>query len=144
MAFDLEPQRKFIHNTMCMDHNFSTGSVERIFSELSPHLVSPHSTGAVDKILSKFPHSYFLVFAQESIKEGAIGEALCAELPLVKSALSYVPHPAALGFRWSNLTSILCQVKMFRFFLGSKVQYKIEMRYRGIVSARRNILKGRN
>ena len=86
--------------------------------------------------------SYFLVFAQESIKEGAIGEALYAELPLVKSALSYVPLPAALGFRWSNLTSILCRGKMSRFFLGSKLRFKIEMRYRGIVSARLGILKG--
>ena len=75
-------------------------------------------------------------------KEGAIGEALCAELPLVKSALSYVPLPAALGFRWSTLTSILCRGKMFRFFLSSKLQFKIEMRYRGIVSARLGILKG--
>ena len=75
-------------------------------------------------------------------KEGAIGEALYAELPLVKSALSYVPLPAALGFRWSNLTSILCRGKMSRFFLGSKLRFKIEMRYRGIVSARLGILKG--
>ena len=51
----------------------------------------------------KFPHSYFLVFAQESIKEGAIGEALCAELPLVKSALSYVPLPAALTMPLEHL-----------------------------------------
>ena len=67
-------------------------------------------------------HLYFLVIAQESIKEGAIGEALCAELPLVKSALSYVPLPAALGFRWSNLTSILCRGKMSRFLSGSSAR----------------------
>ena len=75
-------------------------------------------------------------------KEGAIGEALCAELPLVKSALSYVPLQAALNFRWSTLTSLLCQGKMFRFFLGSNARYKIVMRHRGIENARLGILKG--
>ena len=75
-------------------------------------------------------------------KEIGIGEALCAELPLVKSALSYVPLPAALGILWSNLTSILCQAKMFRFLLGSNVRYKIEMRHRSLVSACLGILKG--
>ena len=84
----------------------------------------------------------FLSSHKKGCKESAIGEALCAELPLVKSALSYVPLPAALGFRWSTLTSILCRAKMFRFLLGSYVRYKIEMRYRGIVSARLGILKG--
>ena len=39
---------------------------------------------------------YFLVTAQESTKEGGIGKALCAALPRVKSALPYVPIPAAL------------------------------------------------
>ena len=36
----------------------------------------------------------FLVSARKERKEDAIGEALSAALPRVKSALSYVPHPA--------------------------------------------------
>ena len=36
----------------------------------------------------------------------------------------------------------MCRAKMFRFLLGSNVRYKIEMRHRGIVSARLGILKG--
>ena len=46
----------------------------------------------------------FLFPNKKVTKEIGIGEALCAELPLVKSALSYVPLQAALNFRWSNLT----------------------------------------
>ena len=41
----------------------------------------------------------FLSPNKKVTKEIGIGEALCAELPLVKSALSYVPLPAALGQR---------------------------------------------
>ena len=37
----------------------------------------------------------FLVSARKERKEAAIGKALYAELPLVKSALPYVPIPAA-------------------------------------------------
>ena len=43
-----------------------------------------------------FPH-------KKVTKESGIGEALCAELPLVKSALSYGPLPAALGSALEHL-----------------------------------------
>ena len=52
--------------------------------------------GYVTFFLQLTKKMYFLVFAQESTKESAIGKALYAELPLVKSALPYVPIPAAL------------------------------------------------
>ena len=45
----------------------------------------------------------FLFPNKKVTKEIGIGEALCAELPLVKSALSYVPLPAALTIPLEHL-----------------------------------------
>ena len=63
---------------------------------------------------------YFLVCAQESTKETAIGKALYAALPRAKSALPYVPIQAAsplvpeelnLETRWSKTVPIFAPLR---------------------------------